>query len=388
MRFEEVSDTEGSVLVRGLHPAITVVSAKADARSALTLAVAKMKDCTVLRASDVEEELRRAAIWVVEQHQGAVDQQRAKVAEAEQALQEAASANGRATRQAALAATDINRFDELANRLTMADEAYEASVHADAEAARSLAAALGELERILGQRHTATASLEQARNGRDKRAVPDAVIQQAITLQVALSKAEAERRAAVQQADEDLQAARLANREALSSLEQAHSALRTGMQTLNNNSPPWAEGVPLPGLIASFHDRLADALVGAEAAASQARSVEHGSRARLEQESRDLESLLAAGPPELDPLDTAARWVGSDLFMPEEVVFADDAFSRFGPEGATSLTTTLARRGCQVVYLTEDPEILGWAISLPRDAGAVSTMSSNSRHRNPALVND
>jgi tetratricopeptide (TPR) repeat protein len=388
VRFEEVSDIDGSVLVRGLHPSITVVSAKPDARFALTSAVAKVKDCTVLRASDVEEELRRAAVWVVEQHQAAVDQQRARLADAEQALQEAAAANSRAAREAALAATDISRFDELANHLNTADEAYEASVHADAEAARSLAAALGELERILGQRHTATASLEQARSGRDKRAVPDAVIQQAITLQVALSKAEAERRAAVQQADEDLQVARRANAEALSSLEQAHSALRAGLQTLNASSPPWADGVPLPGLIASFHDRLADALAAAEAAAAQAKSVENGTRARLEQESRELESLFSAGPPELDPLDTAVRWVGSDLFMPEEVVFADDAFSQFGREGATTLTTALASRGCQVVYLTEDPEMLGWAISLPREAGGVSTISSSSRHCKPALVND
>jgi len=377
VRLEEVRDEDGSVLVPGLHPSITVVAARPDARAAITSVVTKLKDCAVLRPADVEEELRRAAIWLADQHQAAVGQLRQQVDQAERDAQEAAAKSAQTARETTLAATDLSRFDELAQRLNATHEAYEASVHANAEAARSLAAALGELERILGQRHTATASLEQARNSRDKHTVPDAVIQQAMNLQVALASAEADRRRAVLQADDDLQAARLVWQEAYASLEQAHEALRSGIETLSAEPAAWAEGVPLPGLLDTFHDRLAEAMTKAQTAASHSKSVEHAVRARLEQERQDLESLLSTGPPVLDPLSTTSRWASSEIFTPEEVVFADDTFSRFRAEEASSLVTALASRGCQVVYLTEDPEMLGWAISLPHEVGSVSTTTSS-----------
>ncbi len=375
------------MLIRGLHPAITVVAAKPEARALVTSAAARTKNCTVLRSTDLDEELKRAAIWVANQHQAAVESQREKVAQAEHDIQEAIAANTRAAREAAVATTDASRFHDLATRLSAADEAFEAAVHAEAEAARSLTAALGELERILGQRHTATASLEQARNGRGKRGVPEAVVQQALALQAALAKAEAERRDAVQQADEDLQAARATAQQASEALSQTHQALLAGMETLSGGPPPWGDGVPLPGLLDDFRDRLAQAQATAEEAAAEAKGVEHATRARLEQAQRDLDAMVSAGPPVLDHLDTAGRWVGSDLFTSDEVVFADDAFSRFGPDGATTLVKALAGRGCQVVYLTEDPDLLSWAISLPHDEGAVSTVSST-RDQKPVLVGD
>ena len=89
-----------------------------------------------------------------------------------------------------MAVEDLARFDDLASRLASAEEAYEAAVRADAEAARSLAAALVELDRVLGQRHSASTSLEQARRSRDNRGVPEAVLQQAMSLQAALASAE------------------------------------------------------------------------------------------------------------------------------------------------------------------------------------------------------
>jgi hypothetical protein len=342
----------------------------------------------VLRPSDVEDELKRAAIWVVEQHEAAVEQRRQKVAECERAVQDAAAATITAARESSVASSDLARFDDLAGKLTAADEAYEATVHADAEAARSLAAALSELERILGQRHSATASLEQARKGRDHRGgVPEAVIQQAMNLQAALAKAEADKREAVQQADGDFQAARIASRDALLSLEDAHAALSAGVETISAGPPNWGPGVPLPGLLTNYHDHLASVLSAAETASTHANGVEKAARSRVEQERHDLEALLSSGPPALDPLETATRWVGSDLFSKGEVVFGDDTFGRFGTQGVATLVTTLAGRGCQVIYLTEDREVLGWAISLPHETGGASAITS-ARSRKPVLVND
>ena len=57
------------------------------------------------------------------------------------------------------------------------------------------------------------------------------------------------------------------------------------------------------------------------------------------------------------------------------------------PRESPTLVTTLAGRGCQVVYLTEDAEVLGWAIGLPHEAGGASTIRTP-RSRKPALVGD
>jgi hypothetical protein len=326
-------------------------------------------------------------VAAVERHEAAVQHKRAKVAHAERSLQEATEVGLGAARDTSIAVADLSRFDELAGRLASAEQSYEAAVRADAEAARSLATTLGELDRILAQRHSASASLEQARKSRDSRGVPEAVIQQAMHLQSALAKAEADRHNAVQEADEICQAARAADRDALLGLEAAHTALRAGMALISSGVPDWGPGVPLPGVVANYRDTLAGAVAVAQAVESQAKNATRMARSRLDQERRELDTLTSAGPPVLQPQSAIANWLGTDHFKRDEAVFANEAFSRFGPEGTAALVTTLAGRGCQVVYLTEDPQVLGWAIGLPREAGGASTIATP-RGRKPALVGD
>jgi hypothetical protein len=115
--------------------------------------------------------------------------------------------------------------------------------------------------------------------------------------------------------------------------------------------------------------------------------VERAARARLEEQGQDLDLLVAAGPAQLDPRATISEWVGSDHFSRDDAVFADEAFSRFGAEGTAALLSTLAGRGCQVIYLTDGSELLGWAIGLPHQAGGASTIAA-SRARKPALVSE
>jgi hypothetical protein len=363
VRFQELRDVDGIVLAQGLHPAIAVVAAGPAARAAAITAVVPDKGCKVLHPSDIEDELKRAAVTAVEQHESAVDQKKGKVAEAEKALTEASDAALATARETTVATSDLARFDDLASRLAFAEESYESAVRADAEAARSLAAALGELDRILGQRHSASTSLEQARKSRDNRGVPEAVLQQAMNLQAALAKAEADKHESVQQADDTSQAARAASRDALVTLETAHTALCNGMALISSGAPDWGPGVPLPGLVANFRDRLAAAVAGTQAAEAHTKGVERAAKG------------------------TIAQWVSSDNFNRDDVVFADDAFARFDPEAVAELVTSLAGRGCQVIYLTEDAAVLGWAIGLPHEAGGATTIT-NSRARKPVLVND
>jgi hypothetical protein len=387
VRFQELRDADGTVIAKGLHPAIAVVAAGAVARAAAISAVVSTKGCIVLHPSDVENELKRAAVAVVEQHESARQEKEAKVADAQQALQQAVDAGLKTSRETSTAANDLARFDELATRLAAAEEGYEVAVRADAEAARDVAAALGELDRILGQRHSASTSLDQARRAGEGHGVPEAVVHQAMNLQAALAAAEAEKREAVQQADGIAQVTRVASRDALQAREAAHSALRSGMSLISAGTPNWGPGMPLPGLLSNYRDSLATALAAAEAAEAEAKSAEQAARSRLEEEGHDLDLLVAAGPAEVDARSTITEWVSSDHFSRDDAVFADEAFGRFGAEGTADLLSTLAGRGCQVIYLTDDSELLGWAIGLPHEAGGASTIA-NSRSRKPALVSE
>jgi hypothetical protein len=376
------------MLAQGLHPAIAVVAANALSRAAAISGVMTTRGCKILHASDIDDELKRAGIEAVEQHEASVQEKMAKVAEAQRALLEASDTAGKAARSTSVAMSDLSRFDELAGRLAANEQQYESAVQADAEAARSLAAALGELDKILAQRQSASTSLEEARNSGDSRGgVPEAVIQQALHLQSALAKAETDKHEAVEDADTISHATGVARREARLALQAAHSALQAGMALISSGAPDWGPGVPLPGLAASYHDCLADSEYAAHAAESVAQDVEAAADSHLEQEQADLDALVTAGPVVLVPQTTVANWTASDYFYRDDAIFADEAFGRFGPEGVAGLITGLAGRGCQVIYLTDDADVLGWAIGLPHEAGGASTIS-NSRARRPVLVGD
>ena len=133
MRFQELRDADGTVIARGLHPSIAVVAAGAVARAAAISAVVSTQGCIILHPSDVENELKRAAVAAVEQHETARDHKQAKVAEAQFALQQAVDAELRTSRETATASNDLARFDELSTRLATAEEDYEVAVRADAE---------------------------------------------------------------------------------------------------------------------------------------------------------------------------------------------------------------------------------------------------------------
>ncbi len=239
MRFKELRDVDGTSLAQGLHPGIAVVAANSAARAAAFSAVFSSGGGKILNASDVEHQLQRAKAAAAEQHAASVDLKQAGVAEAEQSLNAAAQASLKAAHDASVASEDQARFDDPATRLAAAEETYEAAVRSDAEAARSLAAALSELDRVLGQRHSASTSLEQARASSDGRVVPEAVIEQAMNLQAALAAAESEGHDAVQQADEISRTARTATREAMTALETAHSDIRSGMALIRFGAPDW-----------------------------------------------------------------------------------------------------------------------------------------------------
>ena len=387
MRFQELRDADGTVIAKGLHPAIAVVAAGAVARAAAISAVVSTKGSIILHSSDVEDELRRAAVAAVEQHDVAVAHKQTKGADAQHALQQAVDAGLKTSRETTTASNDLTRFDELATRLAAAEESYEVAVRADAEAARAVATALGELDRILGQRHSASTSLDQARKSGDGQGVPEAVIHQAMNLQAALAAAEAEKRQAVQQSDDVSQVTRLASRDALQAREAAHGALRSGMSLISAGTPDWGPGMPLPGLVSNYRDSLGSTLAAAQAAEGEAKNVERAARSRLEQEGYDLDVLVGASPAQVDPRTTITEWVSSERFSRDDAVFADEAFSRFGAEGTAALLSTLAGRGCQVIYLTDDSEVLGWAIGLPHEAGGASTIAT-CRARRPVLVSE
>ncbi len=387
MRFKELRDADGMVLAQGLHPAIAVVAANSAARALATSAVPSDGSTKILSARDVDRHLRRAAAIAVEQHSASVDQKRARLADAEQSLKAATEAVLNAADVAAIAVEDLARFDALATRLACAEEAYEAAVQADAEAARSLAAALSELERVLGERHRASSSPDGSPTAGESGGIPGATVDQATDRQATLADAEDEKYAAVQQAERISESARAATRDALATRRSAHEALRSGMEVMSFGAPDWAPGLPLPGLLNNYRERLADAVPTTQAAESEAWESERSARSHLEQERLDLDALIAAGPPSLEPKDTIGSWVTNEYLAKDGAVCADDAFKSFDPETVAALLVVLAGHGGQVVYLTDNPEVLGWAIGLPHDIGAATTIAS-SPARTPVLVSE
>jgi DNA repair exonuclease SbcCD ATPase subunit len=245
-------------------------------------------------------------------------------------------------------------------------------VRAQAEAAHSLAASLGELDHVLEQRRSANASLDQARSSQDNRGVPEEVIQQALNVQAALASAEAAKLQAIEQADEQYQDARSAVRGALATVQDAHRLLSESLASTRSQGPGWGPGVPLPGLVATHRDELAARLSAAGAAESRAKEAEAAARSRLESDREELAAMESAGVPEVEALKVALQWASSQEVAREDAVVADDAFRGFGPEGVAALVTAFSERGCQVIYLTEDPTVLAWAIGLPSEAGAAT----------------
>ena len=381
LRFQELRDTDGAVLVQGLHPAIAVVAANAGARAGAVAALEDAGGCKIVRAGDLDEELALASRAAAEEHEARLSEKRDQVAGAERALAEAADAAVKAVHEAARGASDLARFEDLADRLASAEEGYEAAVRAEAEAARSLAASLSELDHVLDQRRSANASLDEARSSRDNRGVPEAVVQQAVNVQAALASAEAAKNQAVEQADEYYQGARAAAREALAALQEAHSSLSQSLVSTGSPDPGWGPGIPLPGLVANHRDQLAARLSAAGSAETSAKGAEAAARSRLESQQQELAALESAGVPELDPLEVALQWANAQEVAREDAVVADDAFRGFGPEGVAALVTTFSERGCQVIYLTEDPSVLSWAIGLPSQAGAATTVGTSRSHR-------
>jgi len=375
VRFQELHDADGKVLARGIHSAIAVVAAGPQARAAVTAGVRDTAGCVIVVEPDVDDELRRAEKEALDRHEADIATKKSTVGEAQSALKVAEQAASEAASAASKTSGDLRRFDDLAKDLFAAQEGYEAAVRTEAESARSLATALAELDRALGQRHNADASLEQARKARDGSAVPEAVLQQALNLQAALTAAEIEKQGAVRQADEISQTARSATQQAFLALTTANHALRDAVAGMSSPAD-WGEGVPLPGLVANYRDQLAAAASSADAADTQAQSVAAAAKSRLDNEKRDLSELTSAKRPLLEPLDALVVWVNSAHFQPDEAVFVDEAFTRFGAEGAATLITALSQRGNQVIYLTEDVNLLGWAIGLPHEAGSASKIST------------
>jgi hypothetical protein len=410
VRLQELRDPDGAVLLHGLHPSITVVSANTAARSAL-LAALPSEGVLVVRTSDMDAELQRAADAARALHQRQVEEKRGLVAGAEAALEAARRSMEDAVHETKVASVELEAFDQLAERLASAEEHYEAAVRAEAETARSLATAVSDLDRVLAQRQTASASLDEARKSRDNQGVPEAVLHQALNVQAALSEALASRREAVEQADSMYQDARAAARHALGVLESAHAALRGGVVPTPNGTNghysaptdlsglvdfgpdvpaaeadgPLGPGVPLPGLVGNYRDGLAGRLHLAQVAERHARDAEAAARAHLEQLERDLQQLTTAGTAEPSALEVALTWAGSEDLAGTEAIVADDAFGHFGPEGIAAVLQALAERGCQAIYLTEDPAVLSWAIGLPREIGA-ATAATTPRPRRFALV--
>jgi hypothetical protein len=385
--IRDVHDEDGSLLLRGVHPAIAVVSADAATRQVLVSALGTLPGVNFIDTSAITAQVEVEAQRLRAEHDGRIARQEQAVAAAADGIKDAVAATAESHRRVQIAQDELARFDELTHALAAAEDAYELAVRADAENARSLATSLGELERVLGQRRSAAQSLDEARRGNDGRLKASEAIQyQAMAVQVALAKAETDQREAVRRAEEQSLVCRAASRDALLTLERAHAQLRSTAS--DSVASSWGPGVPLAGVLAEHRDHLSTAIAGADAAEGRCKELERAADSRRADEQRRLDALVNQGPEPVDEERAIAAWLATTgSHGADETVVIDDAFRSMSADAVVGLITGLAeRRRAQVIYMTDDAGVLGWAISLPHETGGICVARSGQRR--PALVND
>jgi hypothetical protein len=226
-----------------------------------------------------------------------------------------------------------------------------------------------ELERDLFQR----ASQEEVGMGR---AQAEELRAQIAELQATIDQNESKHRGVLVRATETLGR----QEEAVIDTKEALTRVQVELQgLLNRHDYTLERPQELGWMVQKFGDELRDALQEAETEAAEAETTEISAGRSLRDAERQLADALAEAPlPSSDDVEDMADGLrivaverrDSEIDFP--IVF-DDAFVAFDRSSRMHLLETLADlvNMSQMIYLTEDAEILAWAQTLPsRVAGA------------------
>lgn len=296
-----------------------------------------------------------ARAWLAE-HRGAVAEQERWAA-------------GHARRQVEL--------DELAGARAAAEAAL-------AEAEAAVVEAEGELDRTTRSVSSFEAELSMRADEDARRlhrfAAAEQLRIQVEALSATLTTAEADARSALEAAAGAATAADAALDRAASRLGDLTRRARDLIAELPADRRPDDDPLAALELLADELDALADALDGelAEPVAQRARAVEEQQRARAAR----VEADQALDGPQPEDLEEALRAL---LGEGRQVLVLDEPFPRGGLDPATVQAALVeAARQRPVVLLTDDAELLGWAIELPSEVGRVVPAGALNLSADPA----
>lgn len=188
------------------------------------------------------------------------------------------------------------------------------------------------------------------------------------TLQASLASAEEAARAALDAAMSDHAAAEVAFEQANAAIAELARRCHTLAEQLPAEQRPQGELAEVLVALASSLDALAESVQPEVNAARQ--TLEDATRAHDESlQAVEMASRAVDGPQRDDFVEGLAQLLGDA--DQRHVLVLDDPFAGVDAEARAELLA-LVRDGSadrQLVLLTEDPEVLGWAIELPADVG-------------------
>jgi hypothetical protein len=176
----------------------------------------------------------------------------------------------------------------------------------------------------------------------------------------------AETEAAVNAAEEDME-------QAMASMSETSRKLRTIVDALPAALRPKPTDDPLVEL-PRLHEALASEAERAQAAIAGANREHDRARDLIEETQTELDALVSQTPADEVLMEDFRAAVTELVGSGTTPAVLDDPFNLLDPAERVDLLGVLADAAAhrQVVLLTDDPDTLGWAISLPAEIGAVT----------------
>jgi hypothetical protein len=298
----------------------------------------------------------------------AVQRQQARVDDARGALRRAGATLADAEAALAGARAALSQLDALESELADAHAGRDRAADAEADELLRVSDILRRRQRLAHQRRDAANALAQLRaSGGDR---PSAETRrQVANIEAALSRAETEQSEAEGKVEAALTHARDLRLAAVAALERADTGLRLVVPSAVTAS--WPPGPPLPTAIADHRAALVDGVAEAESRLRQAEETCEAAGTYAEQQERDLDAARQARQL-ADRAEVIAELLdpqGATLLIDEAFTAAD--LDRVGP-ALEQLSTSGAAR---IVYLSEEPAVLAWAIGLPHAVGGISGLA-------------
>lgn len=271
----------------------------------------------------------------------------------------------------------LQEVERLDAELLALDEEENTDAGEEQELMQSAQAAAADVEAITAEIN----ELEQAlleRSTHDERRVQRAAAAEQLRSQIAavseaLERSDDEYHAQVADAEDAVATAEANMGQATAAISDTSRKVRTIIDALPAALRPRPTDDPLGGL-PRLHEALANEVERAEAAVAGATRERDRAHQLIDETGEELERLVAQTPADevlMEDLRAAvAEMVGTGT--PPAVL--DDPFNLLDRDERTDLLDTLAEAAAQrpVVLLTDDPDTLGWAISLPTELGAVT----------------